>query len=274
MQEGSRVTDESASQDTVQPLRLQSGAAIPVEQLERIIARASHLQHAAGDGAQRRIPEEDVINIGEEVGLSPEYVRRALSEYRTDALLPPPPDEHPLLTRLLGPSFTRVRRVIEGDASEVHRAFEYRLEQRESMRPVRRRGTESVWEPNKGIASSIERALDLEGRGYELSQLKSLDVVATPTDDAQCLVTLTADLAEARKEHLSNWSLVLLPLIILTLQAFLTGSLWLLLLVPLMFAGLGGVAYGVQWSMRSKRRRAALLLEGMLDQLELTARRP
>lgn len=141
------------------------------------------------------------------------------------------------------------------------------------MRPIRRRATESVWEPNKGIASSIERAMDSEGRGYELTQLKSVSVVAAPTGPDESLVTLTADLAEARKEHLTNWSMCLLPLVIFSFQAYFSQPLWLLLLVPAMIGGLFGIAYGVEWSMRSKRRRAALLLEGMFDQLELGFRR-
>lgn len=256
--------------DKVQSLPPQAGAAIPAEQLERIIARASALQYAAGDGEQRRIPEQDVISIGEEVGLAPEYVRRALSEYRVDALLPPPPDEHPLLTRLFGPSFTRVRRAIRGDAAALHRAFEARLEQRESMRPVRRRETESVWEPSRGLASSIERALDFEGRGYELSQLGPLSVVAAPTDQDQSLVTVTADLSEARKEQLNNWGVgVGVPAAVLGLLALTSQPLWLLLWVPGTIAGVIGAGYVIHWTMRSKRRRVAMLLEGLLDQLEI-----
>ena len=274
MREGSSPFEGSSDGDKVQSLRPRSGVQIPVEQLERIIARASALQQASGDGEQRRLSEDDVISIGEEVGLAPEHVRRALTEYRTDALVPALPDEHPLLTRWVGPAFTRVRRAIHGDASDVHREFEYRLEQRESMRPVRRRSTESVWEPNKGIASSIERALDLEGRGYELTQLGSLSVVAVPTDQDQSLVTVTADLTAARKDLLSNWSMsIMLPLTILGMMALTSQPLWLLLWVPAAIAGLAGVGYGVSWSMRGKRRRAALLLEGLLDQLELGFRR-
>ena len=108
-------------------------------------------QHAAGDGEQRRLSEEEIITIGQEVGLEPEHVRRALAEYRADSLVPPAPSEHPLVTRLLGPGYARARRVMRGNASDIHRDFERHLRIDERMRPVRLRSTESVWEPDNQL---------------------------------------------------------------------------------------------------------------------------
>lgn len=242
---------------------------VPADQLERVIARASVLQHAAGDGEQRRLSEAEIISIGREVGLDPEHVRRALAEYRADSLVPPEPEEHPLLTRLLGPSHARVRRVMRGHATEIHRQFEHRLRSEERMRPVRLRGTESVWKPDESWAGKLTRALDFEGRGYELAQLKSVNIVTAPASTSEALVTLTADLSEERKEQLQGWGMALFFISLFVLIPFFFSKAWLwLLLVPALAGAVAVAGFIIHSSMNSKRRRAALLLEGLLDQLE------
>ncbi len=267
--------------DNIRPLHEPNAPdhfAIPAEQLERVIARASILQHAEGDGAQRQLSEAEIIGIGKEVGLEPEYVRRALAEYRAEALAPPAPDDHPWMERLFGAAHTRVRRVMRGNPQDIHRAFESRLRGDESMRAIRLRGTASVWEPDSSWMSKITRALDLEGRGFELTQLKSLSIVTAPASPNESLVTLTADLSETRSEHLQGWSFGLFSVFFLALMLGVgswagNANTWVWLLVPLLTAVTAVIAtFMIQRSMESRRRRAALLLEGLLDQLEFSRR--
>ncbi len=247
--------------------------AVPAEQLERIIARASVFQHAAGDGEQRRLSEEEIITIGQEVGLEPEYVRRALAEYRADSLVPPAPPEHPLVTRLLGPGYARARRVMRGNAAEIHRDFERHLRIDERMRPVRLRSTESLWEPDTSWTSKLSRAFDFEGRGYELSQLKSVSIVTAPASDQETLVTLTADLADERKQQLSGWFIGMFFLTGFVLMPYFLSKAWLWLLFgPVLIIGIGIAGWSIHNSLKGKRQRAALLLEGLLDQLEIRRR--
>lgn len=264
------------SDDNIHSLHGQSTSEaydVPAEQLERIIARASVLQHAAGDSEQRRLSEAEILSIGQEVGLSSEHVRRALAEYRADSLVPPAPEEHPLLTRLLGPAHARARRIMRGDAHEIHREFERRMRSDERMRPVRIRGTESVWEPDTSWTSKLTRALDLEGRGYELAQLKSVNIVTAPASVHETMVTLTADLSEERKEQLNGWGMALFFISLFVIVPFFVSKAWLwLLLGPALIIGIVGAAWIIHTSMNSKRRRAALLLEGLLDQLEIARR--
>lgn len=243
---------------------------VPAEQLERIIARASVLQHAAGDSEQRRLSEDEILGIGEEVGLSPEHVRRALAEFRADSLAPPAPEDHALLSRLSGPAFARARRVVAGTADQVSTQVERMMREQERMRPVRQRGSFSVWEPDSSLGSKITRALDLEGRGYELSQLESLDIAVAPADEHSSLVTLSADLRKARNDQLQGWGLwAPFVLLILTFAGVL--SPWLS--IPVLLAGLVAVPIAVRWWLEGRRRRTVLLLEGLLDQVEMRARR-
>ncbi|QOC22284.1 hypothetical protein IC757_14885 [Wenzhouxiangella sp. AB-CW3] len=246
---------------------------IPADQLERIIARASVFQNAQGEGEHRQLSEAEIVSIGEEVGLAPEHVRRALAEWRADSLAPPEPDDDLLATRLVGPAAVRVRRLIDGNAASVHRRFDRHLRDDEYMRPVRRREFESLWECNDGLACTIRRGLsqvlDTEGRSYELSELKSLSIVTAPAGTDQTMVTLTADLSEQRSEELGGWGWSLLAMAIVGLVfVFVSGSWWSWLLL---FGALGGAIaapFAMTRSFRATRRRTALLLEGLLDQLE------
>ncbi|MEX2499867.1 MAG: hypothetical protein WD397_13440 [Wenzhouxiangellaceae bacterium] len=274
------MTDEEArlnvhSLHESEPHEASSGAPfdVPADQLERIIARASVLQHAAGDVDGRRLSEEEILAIGQEVRLDPEYVRQALAEYRADSLVPPAPAEHQLLARVLGPAHARVRRVMRGQPAEIHRDFERRLRSEERMRPVRLRASESLWEPDTSLTSKITRALDFEGRGYELAQLQSVSIATAPASTDETMVTLTADLSKARREQITGWGFGLLFVTIFMLAPFIFSAPWRwMLLAP---AALGGIAIAASFihvSMNNKRRRAALVLEGLLDQLEIARR--
>ncbi len=266
--------DPTDTRSNVHPWPEQRGAeppsfGVPVERLEKLIARASVLQHAAGDGEQRQLSEEEVLAIGQEVGLSAEHVRRALAEYRAETLSPPAPEDHPLIERLVGPAYARARRVVPGGADAVHRQLERLLTEQERLRPRRQRGTASVWEPDQSLGSKITRALDFEGRGYELSQLESLEIAVANADGHSSLVTLTADLREARKEQMHGWGIAA-PIVLIVLTV--TGVLSAWLSVPLLLASLVAIPMAVRWTLDSRRRRNALLLEGVLDQLELRTR--
>lgn len=246
-----------------------SAFAIPADQLEKLIARASVLEHAEGFGDQRLLNEDEVISIGEEVGLSAECVKRALAEYRAESLSPAPPEDHPLVKRIVGPAYARARRVVPGKAESVHRHLERLLTEQESLRARRKRGTLSVWEPNQSLGSKINRALDFEGRGYELSQLESLEISVAAADDHSSLVTLTADMRDARKEKLTSWASA--PAIILVILTW-TGVISPWLGIPLLLASLLVIPVGVRWALHSMRRRNVLLLEGVIDQLEIRTR--
>lgn len=242
---------------------------IPAEQLERIIARASVLQNALGDSEARRLSEEEIISIGREVGLSAEHVRRALAEYRADSLVPPEPVEHPLVARLLGPGHARARRVVSGDPVELHRRFEHHMITRERMRAVRLRSTESVWEPDTSWSGKLGRALDFNGQGHEVAKLNTVGIVTAPASSTEAMVTLTADVREERKEQLMGWGIGLVMVAVFVLVPYFTKTPWLwLLLGPVLAAATAGAIWAVRSAIDAKRQRIALLLEGLLDQLE------
>lgn len=266
--------DQSSNVHHFEAERRASATGVPADQLERIIARAAVFENAHGEGEKRQLSEAEIISIGEEVGLSREHVRRALAEWRADSLAPPEPDDDLLAARLAGPATVRVRRLIDGNAASVHARFERHLREAEYMRPVRMREFESLWECNDGLAGTIRRGLsqmlDTEGRSYELSELKSLSIVAAPVSSGETMVTLTADLSDDRSELLGGWGWSLAAMAIVGLVfVIISGGWWPWLLL---FGAIGGAIaapFAMGRSFRATRRRTGLLLEGLLDQLEL-----
>ena len=67
--------------------------------LERVLARAAELQVGAGE-PEEVLSEEQILELGKEVGLSPQHLKQALAEERTRVALPP--DEGGLSAKLLG----------------------------------------------------------------------------------------------------------------------------------------------------------------------------
>ena len=55
--------------------------------LERVLARATELQAAVGDRPES-LSEQQLLELGSEVGIAPEHLRQALAEERDRGLLP------------------------------------------------------------------------------------------------------------------------------------------------------------------------------------------
>lgn len=268
MNESVTPEDSSARIHRLHPEAADRPFNIPPEQIERIIARASVLQNAAGEADGRRLSPEELVSIGREVGLSPEFVRRAIAEYRADALAPPAPQDHPLFEKLLGPAHVRVRRVIRGTPEAVHRDFEQRMREDEVMQPVRRRSTESVWRRDGSLMGKLQRGLDFSGREYELVRLESVEMAAAPASDDSALVTLTADLSNIRKDTATGWAVGVGVVWLVLISGLVGGTGWGFLSFPALVAGAAGAIAAIRLTMADRRRRVGLVLEGVLDRLE------
>ncbi len=242
--------------------------------LERVIRRASDLQFRAGavEGGSA-LEEAEVVRIGEEVGLEPRYVRQALAEIRADSLLPALPRESAVPARLWGSGLVRASRVVPGDRSAVTAKLEAHLTDRELLKRVRHQPGRSLWEPAGGLLSTMKRAMDVGGHGYELAKARSVELVVEDLEPGWALVTVTADLRNERTATAVGWHLagafLAVPAAIFLVA---TGGLELPVLLGSGLAGgvgLGGAAWATAAHYRRRRERTRLVLEGLLDRLEL-----
>lgn len=250
------------------------GRAISSADLERVIRRASDLQFRAGTAdAGGALDETEVVRIGEEVGLEPRFVRRALAEVRAESLVPESPRETPLPARLWGPGLVRASRVVPGERAEVAARLETHLRERELLKRVRRQPSRSLWEPAGGLLHTMKRAMDVGGHGYELAKARSVELAVEGLEPGWSMVTLTADLRNERAGAALGWHLAAAAAAV-PAAVFLTATggpgLPALLGAGLAGgAGFGAATWATATQYAKRRRRVRLALEGLLDRLEL-----
>lgn len=249
------------------------GRSVPARRLEAIIRRAAELQFAEGDGGRDVLSEDEVLRIGEEVGIEPRHLRRALAETRAADLLPEGPEDRGLLRSTWGPGVVRATRVVPGELAAVQRSVEGHLEARQSLRAVRRRRGSSVWQASEGLVDKMQRALDVAGRGYELAEARSVELTVAPLEEGRSLVTLTADLRNVRLQNAVSWGSGSAAVFVVAgvASGLILGVPWLLAVPGAIAATAGTAAFGGARTFERARERLRMAMEGLLDRLEAGA---
>ncbi len=239
------------------------------EQLEKVIHRAAELQFGRGED-QETLQADEVLRIAEEVGLDGRHVRQALAEMRADALLPARPEDRSSATRLWGPAVVVAARVVPGTPGAIQERLAAYLEERESMRRVRDRPGQQVFEPASGLMHELQRGLDFGGRGYDLAKARSVSVMVQPLEEGRSLVSITADLRNQRTGSALGWYGSLGGFGLATgLVSILAAGAPALVVVPAIAGGVGvGGTLGASWLLRRVRARVELAVQGLLDRLE------
>src|SRR3954469_16082510 len=98
--------------------------------LERVLARASELQADTGDTPDQ-FSEEQLLELGKEVGLSPQNLRQALAEERTRSIVPD--EEKGVSAGLFGPSRVRAARTVPGTPAEVLAQIDAWMQKNETL---------------------------------------------------------------------------------------------------------------------------------------------
>lgn len=190
------VPSSSSPKPPVQPAGARStSAGLDRLSLERVLARAAELQSGAGE-PDENFTEEQLIELGREVGLSPQSLRQALAEERTRSIVPD--EERGLSASVFGPSRIRAARTVSGKASDVLATID-RWMQREELLVVKRHHTDRiVWEPRRDFLVEIKRAFRVGGRDYALSKAFEVAVTVLTVDDAHVHVALDANFRNQR----------------------------------------------------------------------------
>ncbi len=249
------------------------GVPVTRAQLERVIRRASDLQFRDSSEAGSALDAAEVVRIGGEVGLEPRYVQQALAEVQAEALMPAMPADTGLAQRLFGSGLVRASRVVQGDRSEVEEKLEEHLRDRELMKQVRSRSGLSLWEPAGGLVSSMRRAMDVAGHGYELAKARNLQVAIEQLEPGWSLVTLTADVRNARNQAAGGFYGAFMSASIgISVAILATAGLAVLPIIGAVAvgaAGFGGATWAAGTTVRRRHARMELTLQGLLDRLEV-----
>lgn len=166
---------------------------LSTQELEAVIRRAVEIQSGASGTPDEGISEGEVIRIGQELGLDPVTVRRAITDVRGR-----PPEERGVLAKTMGPGSIRAARTVRRPAAAVGLLVEEYLLKCEYMLVQRRFPDRTRYTRGTGVAAVMGRAARKFGASHALMDLPQLDVSVSALDDASCLVEVSVDLGVTR----------------------------------------------------------------------------
>ncbi|HKW09155.1 MAG TPA: hypothetical protein VJO33_02180 [Gemmatimonadaceae bacterium] len=163
--------------------------------LERVLARAAELQAGTGE-PEEVLSEDQILELGKEVGLSAQHLRQALAEERTRVALPA--NEGGLSAKLLGGARVGASRTVPGKPRDVLEAIDIWMQRQELLQVKRQFADRIVWEARRDLVGTVRRALNVGGRGYALARAFEVAATAVAVDASRTLVRIDADLAPFR----------------------------------------------------------------------------
>ena len=243
--------------------------------LERVLARAAELQAGTSDAAES-LTEDQIIELGREVGLSAEHLKQALAEERTRITLP---EEHGIAARVAGPGIVAAGRAIRGTPADILSDIDGWMHREECLQVRRRMADRIVWEPRRDLIGNLRRSMNLGGRGYDLAKAGAVAASVTPLPDGQVHVRLEADLTRPRSNRIGGGiavagtggvaSTIALAVVFsgaISIAAPFLPIIAAAALVPAAVGGVGG--YAAARSHRRAAERVLVALEQLLDRLE------
>ena len=248
--------------------------------LERVLARAAELQTVAGDdgASSDGLTEQQLLEVGNEVGLSAAHLRQALAEERTRIAVP---HERGIVAQMAGAATATAQRMVQGTPAEVLAALGQTMLRDESLSIKRRYADRVTWEPRRDFWATFRRLAPSSGRAYDLLRANEVAATAIAVDDARTLVRLDADVSGTRAQRLQGGVAVasagtvvggIIFGLVMIIQPVLIPAI-AIGAVPAVAGLVGGVA--VARTHRQIVERAQLALEQVLDRLEHgEARRP
>lgn len=231
--------------------------------LERVLARAAELQAVDADPSDAMLTEDQLLEVGREVGLSPQHIRQALAEERSRILVP---EEHSGMARIFGAARVHASRTVRANADSVFTSLDIWMQREESMQVRRRLADRMTWEPRSGFITEVRRGLNVGGFGYHLSKAEEVAATVVPVDRDRVLVRLEANLANVRFQRVASGGAVVGGGAVGTAVLLALGFFAPVAVIPVGIAAIGG--YFVSRSHAPLVARAQTSLEKLLDRLE------
>lgn len=161
-----------------------------------MLARAAELQVGSGE-PEEVLTEEQILELGKEVGLSAQHLRQALAEERTRVALPP--DRRGVSSALLGSARVGATRVVPGRPRDILDAIDNWMQRQECLQVKRQFSDRIVWEARRDLVGTVRRALNVGGRGYALARAFEVAATAVAVDSSKTMVRIDADLTSFRR---------------------------------------------------------------------------
>jgi hypothetical protein len=228
------------------------------------LARAAELQSGTGDTIEE-FSEDQLLDLGKEVGLSAQHLRQALAEERTRSVAPD--DEGGLAASLFGASRVRASRTVPGKSSDVLASIDAWMQRQELLIVKRHLADRFVWEPRRDFLVGLKRTLRVGGRDYALSRAFEVSATAVPVDDNRVHVGLDADFRSQRSHSTQQAVGTSLFGAVATASLLIMGVTVAVAAAPVVIIPAIGIA-GARALQGRIITRAQLALEQLLDKLE------
>jgi hypothetical protein len=232
--------------------------------LERVLARAAELQGETGEPAEA-LSEQQILELGTEVGLSPQYLRQALAEERTR--VGEPTRSSGVLGRIVGAATVSSSRVVTGPPVSTLAQLDEWMQREECLRVKRHFPDRIVWEARQGFFDTLRRGLNVGGRGYALTRAHEVSATVVPVDGDRSLVRLDADLGTHRSGVAGQGATLVILGALSSGAAVALGILLPVAVAPALVGGAVGY-YQARSRHAATLTRAQLALEQVLDRLE------
>lgn len=239
--------------------------------IERVLARAAELQAANPPGEEGDLSESQLLEIGQEVGISTTTLNQALAEERSRIVVR---EESGFVSAITGPAVASASRTVPGTPAEVLAQLDAMMQRDECLQVQRRFSDRITWEPRSGWFGTIQRGLNFSGRGYYLCRASQVAATVVPVEGGRVVVRLDADISDHRRTRV-RWGGVMLGggvvgsaavVAASTLTIFASVVVAAIAAVPLAIGG--AAAYGIARQHRGMVERTLLALEQLLDRLE------
>ena len=232
------------------------------EALERIIHRAAELQAGQRELGDQ-MSEQDVLDLGKEVGIPARHMQQALLEERTRAVTA---TDRGFLVNLAGPRRLSAERTVAGKQGDVEQMLSYWMTEVELLTVKRRYQQHTSWEPRKDWLTTIKRSLGVGGRQYAFTRVREVLGRVQRLEDDWCHVTLICDMSNMRAERLGAGALFLGAGGTMTVIAGVLGVASAVAAVPIVAGTAGG--WAIARSHRPQVERIHVSMEQVLDRLE------
>jgi hypothetical protein len=247
------------------------GPALSRAALERVLARAAELQAATGEGDESgAMTEEQLVELGKEVGLSGELLRQALAEERGRTLLPV---ESGWLANVTGVSAVTAARTVPGNPAAVLGALDAWMQRSEALQVKRRFADQLVWEARRDVFSVIRRTLPIWGRGFELIPANDVSAIVTAVGPDKAHARIVADFSAARSQRATAGAALAFAMLLVTAPLVAIGVSPVLSAIPAALAAMLAL-FVTRRQYRQLVSRAQVALEQALDRLEFADARP
>jgi hypothetical protein len=248
-----------------------AGTALSRAALERVLARAAELQAASGEGDDAgAMSEEQLVDLGKEVGLSGELLRQALAEERSRTLLPAQPG---WLASLTGASAVTAARTVPGSPAAVLAALDVWMQRSEGLQVKRRFADQLVWEARRDVFAIIRRTLPLWGRGVELAPANDVSAIVASVTPNRAHARIVADFTVTRSQRATTAVAMAFALLLTTLPLLAMGISPELAAIPPVLSALLAL-FVMRRQYRQLVERAQVALEQALDRLEFADSKP